>query len=477
VGPEDMHVAFLRDKLDVYADLVQALLERGGRGDAREALEVLERSRSRLLLDMVERSVEHQPSPVPEPLQRRIEQLRAAVSRAYHALHGLEEGSERRLGPAVGGGEDLRELEQAYRSALREAELIGLRLESGSLRSAPPSVKQIQRSLGVDEALLAYCTASGHIHAFVVWPSGFHMRPKLARESDAVSAGRALRYQIGRAGGCRDFAARHARDLEAGAQQALARLGALLLEPLEPWLAARRLVVVPHGVLHGLPFHAFALRGSHALDRWEIVCAPSAALWHARAVQEPDPPPGGRPLVMAVPAPGIQSVEEEARQVGRLLPNAIRLSGGSATLEAFRREAVQAPIVHLATHALFRHDNPLFSGLRFADGWLLARDLYGLRMPCRLASLSACSTGAARVEPGDELFGLLRGFLAAGARTVAASLWPADDESTTVLMTRFYTALAAGHGPAAAMRAAQIRVRDAHPHPRHWAPFVIVGAR
>jgi CHAT domain-containing protein len=81
------------------------------------------------------------------------------------------------------------------------------------------------------------------------------------------------------------------------------------------------------------------------------------------------------------------------------------------------------------------------------------------------------------VEAGDEQFGLVRGFLAAGARAVAASLWPADDAATAALMVSFYTRLAQGTPPAAALRAAQQQTREAYPHPYYWAAFVLIGTR
>ena len=104
-----------------------------------------------------------------------------------------------------------------------------------------------------------------------------------------------------------------------------------------------------------------------------------------------------------------------------------------------------------------------------------AAELYELRLECDLATLSACRTAVSFVEPGDELFGLLRGFLSAGVRTVAASLWPADDAATADLMPRFYRLMADGEGPAGALRRAQQETREQYPHPYHWAPFAVVG--
>ena len=81
----------------------------------------------------------------------------------------------------------------------------------------------------------------------------------------------------------------------------------------------------------------------------------------------------------------------------------------------------------------------------------------------------------AHVEAGDEPFGLVRGFLAAGAGAVAASLWQADDGATSMLMERFYEIFNSGVSASEALRAAQISLRSRLPHPYFWAPFVLIG--
>jgi CHAT domain-containing protein len=151
------------------------------------------------------------------------------------------------------------------------------------------------------------------------------------------------------------------------------------------------------------------------------------------------------------------------------------LTGEAASEQAFRRHAPEADVIHLASHAVFRQDNPLFSALRLADGWLSLYDLYGLRLRAALVTLSACETGVNEVLAGDELVGLTRGFFQAGAAAVVVSLWAVNDDSTARLMERFYTYLGRGLGAAAAMRAAQVELRRAYAHPYYWAPFLVLG--
>jgi CHAT domain-containing protein len=168
-------------------------------------------------------------------------------------------------------------------------------------------------------------------------------------------------------------------------------------------------------------------------------------------------------------------VRDEVSALVSLFPEAVALLDDQATLVALRQQAPTADVLHLACHGQFRPDNPLFSSLRLADGWLTVRDAYNLDLPGGLVTLSACETGMSAVAPGDELIGLARGFLSAGASSLLVSLWTVGDESTAMLMTSFYTRLRAGDGPAAALCQAQRQALEYYPHPFFWSPFVLFG--
>jgi CHAT domain-containing protein len=488
VVPEEMHVAFLGDKLAVYEDLVSALLERRRPADVAEALDVVERSKSRLLLERVQSSVESRTadeSPAITGAQVRLAALRAELSRGYHQLHTFDERDRQRLaGGFVGHAEELLPIEQAYRDTLRQIELAGLTGRTSVLsNTAIPPVRALQACLTANESLLEYYVTAGRVSCFLVRADRIEVWYNIAPLSEVERSARRLRYHLQRTGMAVEYAERHTRQLQASVHGVLTQLYSLLMAPLAGSLTTEKLVVVPHGILHGLPFHAFHDGTEFVLDRHEIVYAPSASVWYAgvRGSQGRKRKSGkdrlGNALVMGVPGPGIERVALEVEELASLLPGSKVYTEAVATMEAFTRSAADAKIIHLATHALFREDNPLFSGLRMADGWILARDLYSMTLDCDLATLSACRTGVTYVEPGDELFGLVRGFLSAGARTVAASLWPADDAATAALMTRFYALLSEGQSKATALRTAQREIRGEYPHPYHWAAFALVGER
>jgi CHAT domain-containing protein len=94
-----------------------------------------------------------------------------------------------------------------------------------------------------------------------------------------------------------------------------------------------------------------------------------------------------------------------------------------------------------------------------------------------LVTLSACDTALSKIQGGDDLVGLSRGFIYAGTPSLLATLWKVDDRSTAVLMERFYTNWIKGMSKAEALREAQLSLKamPQYKHPFYWAPFVLIG--
>jgi CHAT domain-containing protein len=177
------------------------------------------------------------------------------------------------------------------------------------------------------------------------------------------------------------------------------------------------------------------------------------------------------------PLPGTLT---ETAGIAATYPKAQRVSGAAFTHDVAQQALLTADTVHFATHGLLEEDAPLFSALLTspAAGKPSRLSLYevaGMRIRARLVVLSACETGLGTLQRGDEITGLTRTFLTAGADTVLASLWKVSDESTAVLMQQFYRGLAHGLKPAAAVREAALAVRAKYPHPFYWAAFVVTG--
>jgi CHAT domain-containing protein len=161
--------------------------------------------------------------------------------------------------------------------------------------------------------------------------------------------------------------------------------------------------------------------------------------------------------------------------LSKILPHAKLFIGEDATEDILRTHGRQSRRIHIATHGYFRQDNPMFSSIRLGDTHVSLCDLAHFRMPAELVVLSGCATGLNVVTPGDELMGLVRGLLQAGAQSLILSLWDVHDESTKDFMIGFYTRWQRGLSKAKAMQATMLELREHHPHPYHWAPFSLIG--
>ena len=117
----------------------------------------------------------------------------------------------------------------------------------------------------------------------------------------------------------------------------------------------------------------------------------------------------------------------------------------------------------------------MFSAIRLADSYLNLYDLYRMNLPVELLTLSGCVTGLNVIEEGDELLGLTRGLLYAGARSLLLSLWDVDDRSTSEFMKEFYLQWRKQPRKIDALQAAIVKLRECYPHPYHWAPFKLIG--
>ena len=180
-------------------------------------------------------------------------------------------------------------------------------------------------------------------------------------------------------------------------------------------------------------------------------------------------------MALGVAEQGTPSIEEEIHALGAIFPEAVRLTGTDATRDNLLRVAPRARFLHLASHGYFRRDNPMFSFLKLADSPLNFYSLLDLKLNAELVTLSACHTGVNMIFPGDELHGLMRGFLYAGAPSLVVSLWAVSDRSTADLMREMYSHIRAGRSKREALRLAQLKVKDAYGHPYYWAPFVLMG--
>jgi CHAT domain-containing protein len=270
------------------------------------------------------------------------------------------------------------------------------------------------------------------------------------------------------AGAPLDGLARNARGI-------LESLYRLLIEPVARVLAGKtRLVVVPFGATHAVPFHALYDGRAYLLERMEVSVCPSTSLLRLCAARRRRD--RRRALVLAHTDAGrVPHVLREAEAVAALLPGACFVEA-AATRAALSAAAPRYGVIHLAAHGEARLDSPVFAYVKLADGQLTTADVFNLALDGALVTLSACESGRTVVQGGDELVGLSRGFLFAGASALVQSLWRVEDGSTAWLMEQFYAGLRDGLPAGAALRAAQLAALARYgTHPFWWAPFQLVG--
>ncbi len=465
---EEFRRSFLRDKTALFEEYLALLLDRGTSRSLREAFSLAERARSRTLVERLAGEMEAvaDADPLRASLLVQLQALRTQLTWEYSRREGDQDSAARFPLIAATQPEGIRRLEEDYLSVERRLQLhVGEVAGEGTV-----SLRELREWLSPGEALVEYVATRDEVLAFVVTGREFRTVRGLASRAELDALVGRLRYQWERF----QFQNRRRSEGLDAVQHLLRELYDLLLAPLEPLLSGPRVTLIPHGILHGVPFHALHDGEQYALDRWEFAYAPSASVYRLcrRRGDGGDLPS----LIFGVSDDSITQVSEEVHTLERLLPDAEIRMNARATRASFP-ESGRYRFLHLATHAVFRQDNPLFSALRLSDGWLIAHDLYRRRLDCSLATLSACGTGMSGVTADDELLGLVRGFLHAGARAVMVSLWSADDRATADLMERCYGAMVAGKGRAESLREAQLAVRAHRPHPYYWAPFVVVGAR
>jgi tetratricopeptide (TPR) repeat protein len=473
------------DSYDPYDLYVGLLLDRG---DGARAFHVAERGRARAFLDTLSLAREEMAADVPAAYIQAENALLGEISTAQTALRG---GALR--GP---------DLERSHREleALEE-KLTTLRLRLAVDRPAVAqaryprlwAVEDLQREvLARNEALVLFHVGRDRSAAWIVRRDAVHVLRLPSRDTIETAA--------------RAWLATMATPASSPDPVGARALTAMLLPGLETLVPdGARLIVIPHGILHHVPFEALTDEGNrHLIEKYIVSYAPSASsLAYLRRPAGPRPPGrdvvavGNPAAVPATPAPErnfrldwtndlgpLPHTAVELEHIGSIFGRRARILQQDEANEAALAQALDgAGALHFATHALVDEERPDRSGLVLSpgpgsDGILQMREIYRLRVPASLVTLSACRTALGRRLAGEGVMGLSRAFFYAGADTVVASLWNVNDAAAAQWMTTFYEAVERGTPIDEAAREAKLRFLQsdtALKHPFYWAPFVATG--
>ncbi len=473
---EELKIAFMKDKVEVYSRLVQLCLERdSGEESKEEAFSYIEEAKSRSLRDLIFGRAQPASSAEDEGNETavRIREVRHSLNWYYHRIEREQLSQDDVSTEAI---ESL-----TRRARTREHELLRLLREQpcsdplnkvfGESRTA--SIPEIREALDAETTLVEYFSIREQMLAAVVTRTSLDIVP-LASASHISACLRMLQFQMSKFRLDRDYTTRFEKPLLRAAQAHLRALYDDVFSPLRPLLKTPHFVIVPYGPLHSLPFHALFDGKQYLMDKFTISYAPSASIYTLCNREASNS--RGPSLILGIDDPKTPFIREEVARVADAVPNPEVLLGAAANERALKEQGRRSRFIHIASHGYFRKDSPMFSAIRLADSYLSLYDLFHMNFPVDLLTLSGCVTGLNVIAEGDELLGLARGLLYAGARAILLSLWDVDDRSTAEFMGLFYRSLPSRRKKAEALQDAMLELRARYPHPYHWAPFKLLAS-
>lgn len=504
---DDLKLWFLGEKLSVYRDYAELLIELG-RAD--EGLLVSEQSKSRATLDLL--TIRRKERDEMGSAQQSAEQSKLAedVSRLRTELRGLDPASSERS--------SLESRLSADEARFQEMEL--RKQMSAQRRYVPPvsDVGEIQKHvLAPGDLLLEFLLGDERSHVWLVSCDSticVELPPRAVLEKVVA-----------------DYVARLSQppsnlyldqDIRALRKRGAALFDLILGLVRDSLPVYKRLIIVPDGILSYLPFETLVSGGKYLVETHEISYAPSASV--LRALMTPSAPsacsgeridflgvgnktagtvasrkPGfgtGKiaPSQWQFPPPDPASrvlihAEDEVKSIARRF-GASRskvLLGPHASEPELQKEPLSCyRYIHFATHSHVDETIPSRSGLYLARGkgragseFLGLDAISHLQLNSDLVVLSACQTGKGKRVEGEGIMGLARAFFMAGTRAEIASLWDLSDSSSPEFMDKFYKYLVAGEATVSALRHAKLTLissRAAARHPFYWAPFMFFGS-
>jgi len=463
---ERFRAGYLQTRYDVYIALVRLLIQLR-RFD--EAFSFSEKLRARSYLDFVLGDVSSSPE---------LAELRARIRRLQSAVTAEENNADEHRSARDGHSAELSAAEARYQELIDDlrARNPNWAVQRGWTIS---STDEVSRVLPADAALLEYVVGSQSTSLLCMAHQTLRGASIATTSADLTAKVELLR----------DLISQPDRQDWRGPASSLYRNLIVPAANAGCLRDVRRVYIVPHGILHYLPF-AVLLRGGagtgqrYLMQQYSLKLLPSASLL---AIEARDSSASGTLLSVAPARARLRYAVQEAESVARLSPaGSFALVGDHATKDHFVQIAGKYDLLHLATHGYFNRLNPMFSGIQLQprgadDGTLHVYEIVGLELRARLVTLSACETALGSgffsdLPPGDEFVGLTRAFLSAGARSVMATLWEVNDRSTIDFMLDFYKrANAKDDSDALASAQRAMAAGGAYRHPYYWAAFVLSG--
>jgi CHAT domain-containing protein/Tfp pilus assembly protein PilF len=485
-GSENLRQHFFETKLSPYHQLIALLVDQRSFG---EALELAERSKARVLAQLLRGNRADDTAILSDDEQRKRSRLRDAVftlNRQIESEQQSKSPDQSRLNSLASARRAAREELAAFDAALdaRHPELGAVRGEVRSLSMEDANRLLTDRAT----AIIEYVVADRRLYAFVLTTDG----TRTAVDGRALDVGavelaaRAERFRDRVS--TRDFAA----------TEDARHLYEVLLEPIRQRIAGKsRIIVVPDGALWNVPFQALLGPDGYVIEAAAVSYAPSITV--LREIQRLPRPSGARTLLAVgksqfgpvSSSSALEALPEAEIQV-RLIRDiygpdrSVTYLGSDATESQFKAAAPRYSVLHLATHGVLDETSPMYSHLVLSpgrdspddDGRLEAWEIMRLKLSADVVVLAACDTGRGRIAPGEGVIGMMWALFAAGARSMVVSQFRVESKSATAVLVGFHRQLAAKRGAKATqLREASLALLriPRYAHPYYWAGFILVG--
>jgi tetratricopeptide (TPR) repeat protein len=467
INHDELRVLFFPGKQAVYEWLLRrALGDENGQADLSNAYTWCQRTKSTAMAGLVAHHLTSIKSHGDDTLLSRISRIRDELNNSYLRLR-----SEKADMPAVSNASSIEIKEGELLSNLRELSKVDP--EYVSLHDGfAASLEEIQSAIPVDTTLVEFFTLGNEVAAFVMTRERVTIFRHLSPLGRVRYIEDQLRTHLSKIQTIRKGATGEANLRSDFADAQLAELYQRLIAPMRHEVQTPGLIIIPHGVLHYVPFAALRDGANYLLDSFQISYAPTTSLLQSslrRSVVGHSPP-----LIFCRPT---TEDDPEIAALRSAAPDATWCTGATFTRERFLKNELKAEFVHISTDVTLRHDNPMFSCLRSEDSWVTAVDLYSMSCETNLIGLFANITGLNPATGSESMMTITEALLYAGARSVITGLWNVDRETTGEFVTVFYREWRNGATKCAAAREAALAIRRKRQHPFFWASYVLTGQR
>lgn len=471
LGDEQARVAFMEDKLPCYFLPALILLDRK---QYPEAFAIFERSRSRAMADLLASRPLSLSTKQEQTLFSELQALNTNIAAQQAKLFDLTSSEDRDKSAS-----QIIDLQSKIAALQTQYEQLEIRIAKEAPRlkelttAQPTTLASVQRSAAEGDYDILYYVVMEH--ALILWHiNGDKVEVKnvFLPHVELIKKAAALHDSL--------VARRDSPDALFD-EETSRQLFLYLIQPMLPSIKSHHLVLVPHEELNSIPFQALQdpATGKYLGETFAISYSPSATV--LANLENKSSLKSGR--LLAVADPSIHEASDEVLAIAKLYPGRSKVVAQEAASKADVKSWVSDyNVVHLSVHGKFNSSDPLLSYLQLKEaapdnGRLTAAEMFGLPLQKNtLVVLSACETGRVEATHANEVLGMVRSLLYAGAGRLVLSSWEVNAGSTRVWMETFYQK-GQSSPPAEAARLALIAVksRPEYSHPFFWAPFVMTG--